>query len=473
MRTLRAQVTALLVVAVLVVTALANVASFFLTHPEWPPFDEGDKAQDIALLADLAAAVPVTGAPVTVFGGGRGVIQKAPPDGEIDQVATRMLADGLARLGRRMPVRVLRPGPASQKGPGQAGFGPPGPGQAGPGEPGPPNVDPGRPGPDHSGPDEGPALTALGLADGRWLVIQRRFGPMGPPSGPPGGTFGFATWLAFMVAGVTLVVVFAVRRLTKPLSLIEEAAGRIGPDGELPALPEEGPTEVRAAAAAINRLSARLKVAMDSRMRIVAGAAHDLRTPLTRMRLRAEFIPDDEERAQWLSDLEELDRIADSAIRLVREEVEGGPEEIVRLDDLVDGVVAEVVEARRPVRLVRASPAAVRGRPLSLKRAVRNLVVNAATHGGGARVSVSAEAGRVVLLIEDDGPGIPEALMGQVFEPFFRVDPARQVKIPGAGLGLAIANEIVSRHGGRLTLANRPGGGLLQRVELPGVAVEG
>ncbi|MFG1373291.1 ATP-binding protein [Xanthobacter oligotrophicus] len=442
MRTLRAQVTALLVVAVLVVTALANVASFFLTRPEWPLQGRGaENAQELAVIADLAASAPTTGtatgAGPTQPGGGRAVIQPAPPEGEIDPEATRMLAEGLARLGRTMPVRVFRPGPEGQPGP------------------------------------DGPSLTALGLADGRWLVLQRRFGPMRPPPGPPGGTFGFATWLAFMVAGVTLVVVFAVRRLTKPLSLIEEAAGRIGPDGELPVLPEEGPAEVRAAAAAINRLSARLKVAMDSRMRIVAGAAHDLRTPLTRMRLRAEFIPDDEERAQWLSDLEELDRIADSAIRLVREEVEGGPEEIVRLDDLVDGVVAEVAEARRPVRLVRASPAAVRGRPLSLKRAVRNLVVNAATHGGGARVAVSAEAGRVVLLIEDDGPGIPEALMGQVFEPFFRVDPARQVKIPGAGLGLAIANEIVSRHGGRLTLANRPGGGLLQRVDLPGVAVEG
>ncbi|MDI4665943.1 two-component sensor histidine kinase [Xanthobacter autotrophicus] len=426
MRTLRAQVTALLVVALVVVIALANGASFFLTRPDWPPFEKiGEAAQDVALLADLAASVPSDAR----LSGGRAAIQAAPPEGEIDGEATRRLGDTLGRLGRAMPVRVYQPGPG------------------------------------------GPPMTAVGLADGRWLVLERRFGLM-PPPGPPGGTFGFATWLAFMLAGVTLVVVIAVRRLTKPLSLIEEAARGIGPDGELPVLPEEGPAEVRAAAAAINLLSARLKVAMDSRMRIVAGAAHDLRTPLTRMRLRAEFIADDEERAHWLSDLEELDRIADSAIRLVREEVEGGPEEEVRFDDLVEGVVAEVAEARRPVRLAGTSPVAVRGRPLSLKRAVRNLIVNAATHGGGARVAVSAEAGRAVLIIEDDGPGIPEALMGQVFEPFFRVDPARQVSIPGAGLGLAIANEIVSRHGGRLTLANRPGGGLLQRVDLPGVAVE-
>jgi len=276
-----------------------------------------------------------------------------------------------------------------------------------------------------------------------------------------------ATWLLLMVTGVTAVVVLAVRRLMRPLALIEEAAARIGPNGEPPQLKEEGPAEVRAAAIAINSLSARLKAAMDSRMRIVAGAAHDLRTPLTRMRLRAEFIADDEERAQWLSDLAELDRIADSAIRLVREEVEAGPGEEVRLDQLAREVVAEVAETGGRARMVAAEPALVRGRPLSLKRALRNLVVNAATHGGGARVAVARERGGVTLTIEDDGPGIPQAMMGQVFEPFFRVDPARHAKIPGAGLGLAIANEIVGRHGGRLVLLNRPGGGLLQRVELP------
>ena len=192
------------------------------------------------------------------------------------------------------------------------------------------------------------------------------------------------------------------------------------------------------------------------------------------MRLRAEFIPDGEDRTQWLSDLAELDRIADSAIRLVREEVEGGALETVRLDRLAADVVTELKEIGLAVAISSVAPACVAGRPLSLKRAVRNLVVNAATHGaslgGGARLAVSADAKRVVLVIEDDGPGIPEALMGQVFEPFFRVDPARQVKIPGAGLGLAIANEIISRHGGRLTLSNRPGGGLLQKVELPAAA---
>lgn len=440
MRTLRAQVSAILVVAVLVVIALANGASFFVARPLWPPFgDHGTHAADLLIMADLAAAVP-RGTEVRSLAG-EALLRPAPPAGEIDPEETRLMSEALARLGSTLPVRVLRRPPPSGA--------PDAPGSAPPGGP--------------------TGVTALALPDGRWLVVDGRRQPL-PPPGPPGGTFGFAAWLAFMVAGVTVVAVFAVRRLTKPLSLIEEAALRIGPDGEPPVLPERGPTEVRAAAVAINRLSARLKASMDSRMRIVAGAAHDLRTPLTRMRLRAEFIPDEEERAQWLSDLAELDRIADSAIRLVREEVEGGTLETVRMDRLAADVAMELKEIGLAVVLLAASPACVAGRPLSLKRAVRNLAVNAATHGGGARLAVSADAARVVLVIEDDGPGIPEALMGRVFEPFFRVDPARQVKIPGAGLGLAIANEIIVRHGGRLILSNRPGGGLLQRVELPAAA---
>ncbi|MFG1345135.1 ATP-binding protein [Xanthobacter autotrophicus DSM 431] len=437
MRSLRAQVSALMVLALLAVVALANGASFFLARPELPPFGgHGIRAADLLIMADLASAVP-TGAEVT-SGGRSALLRTAPPAGEINPEETRLLAEALMRRGAVLPVRVLRPPGA-----------PPGPG----------------------GPGERSGTTAIGLPDGRWLVLEGLAEPW-TPRGPPGGTFGLATWLAFLVAGVALVAVFAVRRLTKPLALIEEAVRRIGPDGEPPILPEEGPTEVRAAAAAINRLSALLKGSLDSRMRIVAGAAHDLRTPLTRMRLRAEFIPDDEERAQWLTDLEELDRIADSAIRLVREEVGGGPEEKLRLDALVEAVVAEVGEARLEVALVSTQPVTVRGRPLSLKRAVRNLIVNAATHGGGARVAVGGASDRAVLIIEDDGPGIPETLMGQVFEPFFRVDPARHVSIPGAGLGLAIANEIISRHRGRLTLANRPGGGLLQKVDLPAVEAD-
>ena len=424
-RSLRAQVTGLLVLAMLAVVLVANGALFFLFGPPGPPPDAAaDLAARLAFTAGIAAR-----APGLVEDAARmRSVQAAPPPGREDREATRRLAEAMARIGATDAVRVILPD----------GGGPP--------------------------------VLAVALPDGRWLVerggLMALFGP-GSGGAPPGFTLGIATWIVLIAAGTTLAVVLAVRRLMKPLALIEEAAARIGPDGEPPMLPEEGPAEVRAAAVAINRLSARLKGAMDSRMRIVAGAAHDLRTPLTRMRLRAEFLAEDEERAQWLSDLAELDRIADSAIRLVREEVEGTPQEPVRLDELARAVVVEACEMGLSARLMAADAAEVAGRPLSLRRAVRNLVVNAATHGGGARVAVQRAGGCAVLAIEDDGPGIPDALMGQVFEPFFRVDPARRAKIAGAGLGLAIAHEIISRHRGRLILANRPGGGLLQRVELP------
>lgn len=423
---LRAQVTGLLVLAMLAVVLVANGALFFLFGPPGPPPDaSADLAARLAMTADLVARLPEMKETRTRLGG----IRTAAPAGQIDTEASRHLSAAMQSIGATYDVRVITP----------VGDGPP--------------------------------LVALALPDGRWLVERAGtlpfFGPGRPRPGSSGFTLGIATWIALMAAGTTLAVVIAVRRLMKPLALIEEAAARIGPDGEPPVLPEEGPAEVRAAAVAINRLSARLKGAMDSRMRIVAGAAHDLRTPLTRMRLRAEFIAEEDERAQWLADLAELDRIADSAIRLVREEVEGSPPEPVRLDRLARAVADEAREMGLPARLMAAEEVQVAGRPLSLRRVVRNLVVNAATHGGGARVAVQRAGGCAVLVIEDDGPGIPDDLMGQVFEPFFRVDPARQSKLGGAGLGLAIAHEIVARHRGRLTLANRPGGGLLQRVELP------
>jgi signal transduction histidine kinase len=259
-------------------------------------------------------------------------------------------------------------------------------------------------------------------------------------------------------------MVVAVRRLTEPLALLERTVANIGPDGELAPLPEEGPTEVRAAARAVNLLSSRLKSAMESRIRLVAAAGHDLRTPMTRMRLRAEFL-DDHERETWVADLDELDRIADSAIRLVREEVEGSSCVPIRLDELAQEVADEVAGIGMKATLASRVPVTVQGRPLSLKRAIRNLVINAATHGREAIVRVETSGGHAVLLIEDRGPGIPEDLMARVFEPFFTVDPARGAPIPGAGLGLAIAREIVSRNGGTLTLRNRAAGGLEQRLQ--------
>lgn len=413
MNRLRTKLTALLVVAVLVVAALATGVSVLLLSP--PRFEATERAiaAQWSLLADLIAdgGSPMVGP----FLG----VKAEEPAGERQDMPTDGINAQLAAMGR--PERIVVRDVAGAPWPVIAGR----------------------------------------LADGRWLLM-----PLTVPPALQNRDWAFLGWVLAMALGTTGVMIVAVRRLTRPLALLEETVAAIGPDGEIAVVAEDGPEEVRATARAINLLSSRLKRAMESRIRLVAAAGHDLRTPMTRMRLRAEFLPE-EERGTWIADLDELDRIADSAIRLVREEVEGSARQVIRLDLLAREIATELDEIGLKLRLGDTVPVHVLVRPLSLRRAVRNLAINAATHGQGADLTVAAVDGDAILTLADRGPGIPQALMERVFEPFFRVDPARAAPIPGAGLGLAIAREIVTGNGGRLELANRPGGGLIQRVSLP------
>jgi signal transduction histidine kinase len=310
-------------------------------------------------------------------------------------------------------------------------------------------------------PATGTLVASYGLPEGRWLVIDF---PR-PLALPPGLWAALAAWLLIVVVGVAGVALVMARRVTQPFGMLETAVTSVGPDGVLPHVPETGSSEVRHTAMALNALSDRLKSSMDSRMRLVAAAGHDLRTPMTRMRLRAEFLSEDE-RASWLADLDELELIADSAIRLVREEGAGADQASVPLHTLLAETVADLAAAQLPAQVVASTEAIVKAGPLALKRALRNLLINAATHGGGARASLSRGAGKAYLVIDDDGPGIPPSLMAQVFEPFFTSEPGRSRSVKGAGLGLAIAREIVERFGGSIAIENRPEGGLRQTVTL-------
>jgi signal transduction histidine kinase len=309
---------------------------------------------------------------------------------------------------------------------------------------------------------DAPLVVSIPIDTKGWLLM-----PISdlPPQRKP--WFGLLKWLALITVGVTAIAVFAAHRMVQPLVLLENAVESVGPDAILPHLPERGPAEVRATARALNSLSSRLRKAIESRMRLLAAAGHDLRTPITRMRLRAEFVDDDEERSLWLSDLDELERIADSAILLVREESGKAAPETVWLDRLVADVARELKDQNLDVTVIEAQPVSVRANRLGLARALRNLMINAATHGRRASIRVEgSEDGKARVIIEDEGPGIPPELLGQVFEPFFRVDPGRRQNIPGAGLGLTIAREIVQRAGGNIKISNRNGGGLKQVVEL-------
>jgi signal transduction histidine kinase len=294
-----------------------------------------------------------------------------------------------------------------------------------------------------------------------WLAIPVR------DRHPKGGILvALAGWILLVTVGTVGVAVWFAYRITRHLSALERVAATIDADGVVPLLPETGPAELKATARALNTMTAKLKSAAESRMRLVAAAGHDLRTPMTRMRLRAEFL-DEDDRALWLNDLEELDRIADSAIQLVREETQREKIQLLRVDEIITEICRDLASMKASVTVLKMEEVTISSAPLALTRAVRNLVINAATHGGGALVTVGLEDGAASITIDDEGPGIPEQSMSRVFEPFFRVDLARRKSGPGAGLGLAIAKEIVERHGGKLTLQNRSPKGLRQRIVFP------
>lgn len=289
-----------------------------------------------------------------------------------------------------------------------------------------------------------------------------------PADGLPPFEFLIAigAWMVLIVLGVIAVSLIMAYRVTRPFAVLEQAVGTVGPDGVLPHVPETGSRESIETAMVLNRLSDRLRNAMESRMRLVAAAGHDFRTPMTRMRLRAEFL-EEEDRLAWIKDIDELERIADSAIGLVREEVSDAPLEPVALDQLLLGEVEDLASQGYDVTLAQMEPVTLDLPPLAIRRALRNLLINAATHGGGANVAMQVAHGMATITIRDDGPGIPEDLMKQVFEPFFRAAPGRMQTIPGAGLGLALASEIIERVGGTLALSNRAEGGLEQKISLP------
>jgi len=312
-------------------------------------------------------------------------------------------------------------------------------------------------------PSESP-IASIPIGTKGWLQLPISNQP------PPGGAWHILLgWLAVITFGATAIAVFVAHRMVQPLALLEKAIESVGTDAILPELPVEGPAEVRVAAKALNSLSSRLKTAVESRMRLVAAAGHDLRTPMTRMRLRAEFVTNDEDRTMWLKDLDELERIADSAILLVRQETVKVTSETFRLDSLMDELVHELRSLEFDVTIANTTPVAVHAGRLGLSRAFRNLLINAATHGARAQVQVVWKDNRARVIIQDEGPGIPTELIDQVFEPFFRVDPARRQNIPGAGLGLPIAHDLIERAGGRILIANGTERGLVQIVDLPAV----
>ena len=302
-------------------------------------------------------------------------------------------------------------------------------------------------------------------APAQWLDVVTRV-----PGGrrPPLRGEIWVPSLGLSLATVLGAALLSVRQLTRPLAALAEAARAAGRGDRAARVPEAGARELREAARAFNEMQARIGRLEAERTRTVAALGHDLRTPITSLRLRAEMLgeaPDPEtarEAAAMARILDEMGVMAEGLVAYARGEGEAEPARPLDLAALLRRLCAERGAQAGPM-----APATVRGRPVALSRAAGNLVDNALRYAGEARVSLVRDGDDAVIAVEDRGPGIPEERLADLQEPFVRGEGSRAAATGGAGLGLAIARTVAESHGGRLTLAPRPGGGLRAELRVP------
>ncbi|MGY2050365.1 ATP-binding protein [Methylobacterium sp. JK268] len=285
-------------------------------------------------------------------------------------------------------------------------------------------------------------------------------------------TGAIITTMCFLALSLTLLSIWATRALTAPLQHLAGAAEAFGTGMDLTPLPEKGPEEVLAVSRALDRMRARVKRLVDDRTHMLAAISHDLRTPITRLRLRAEFLEDEVLRAQFLRDLDQMNAMVEAALSFVRDGRTREQLALIDLASVVQTVCDGFADVGQDVRAEGVRPTLVKGSADELQRALTNLVDNAVKYGGGATVRLTAAGPQAVAVeVLDEGPGIPEPEQAAMLEPFVRGDRARTLNEAGGfGLGLSIASVIAESHGGRLTLANRKPRGLAVRLELPRAA---
>jgi len=304
----------------------------------------------------------------------------------------------------------------------------------------------------------------IGLPDGTTIsanVLPDR--PRPPLLGSP-----WMMTLLFAVISVTLLGLWAARALTAPLSSFAKAAETFSLDGDAAPLPERGPEEIRSVARALNRMRERITALIDDRTKMLAAISHDLRTPITRMRLRAEFIEDESYRGRMLDDLDQMRGMLESVLSFLRD---GRRLEAMTLADIASTlqlIADQFCDMGRKVTYDGPAHAMATVRPDDLHRAVTNLVENAMRFGAEAAIRLRVADDHFTIDIEDDGPGISDAQKQTMLEPFVRGDEARNMdEAAGFGLGLSITNAIATAHGGALSLHDRQPHGLIVRLRLP------
>jgi signal transduction histidine kinase len=467
---------ALVLVSALLVSAMAAVALFAIQRQEALEAIGGrNAAERVAALVTLAEELSpelrrqaLTNAETANFRVGWGDQPIALEDEDFGLAAylRSALEEGLAGRTIRVSTRPgpLLGGPATGIGRGggrhHGGMGRPPPEMGGPGGPG----GPGGLGGPGSGRPIGPALRAsVQLQDGSWLNVLAPL-DLGDPLWRPRFVAPLVIALVLVTAGSLLLV----RRATRPFATFATAAERLGIDVGAPPLAETGPREVRRAAMAFNVMQGRIQRFVQDRTQMLAAISHDLKTPITRLRLRAEFMDDDEQRSRMLNDLAEMESMIAATLAFARDDAANEPR--VRLDiaSMLQGMAEDLDDLGARCGYDGPPSLVIEARPAALKRALSNLIDNAIKYGGAAEVALAQTAGETRITIDDRGPGIPAEARERVFAPFVRLETSRSRDTGGTGLGLAVARAAIRAHGGDITLGDRPDGGLRVTVTLPG-----
>lgn len=305
-------------------------------------------------------------------------------------------------------------------------------------------------------------VIALQLPDATWLNIAAADEETVPVWSSE--SFALVGTLLAIVIGLS---VWGTRRLTAPLRTLAGAAERLGLDVNAPPVPERGSDDVRHAIRAFNDMQARIRRFVEDRTRMIAAISHDLRTPITRLRLRAELVEDAEQQQKMLADLEDMETMINATLAFAREEANPEPRRPIDLAALL----RDICELLPHAQLTLEPVGSVTGQSVALRRGFANVIDNACKYGGEARIALSEDGDAVVVTVEDDGPGLPPEELERVFRPFYRVEQSRSRETGGTGLGLSVARAVFRAHGGDINLENRAGGGLRAVIRLPKAAV--
>jgi signal transduction histidine kinase len=387
---------------------------------------------------------------------------------DADAMHARMFAALLRNLlGEDREVRVEAVAVADMPWPpgAGAGYGPgmmDGAGLRGPGMMGPGMMGPGQgrgPGRLHRGPV---LRTEVQLRDSRWARFDSEV-----PQAAAGLPWRLALTLAVLLGAVLVLSFVAVRWVTRPLHVLADAAEALGRDINRPALSEEGPLEIQQAARAFNTMQTRLSRFIEDRTRILAAMSHDLKTPITRMRLRADLLDDEELRQRFEADLKEMEAMVTHTLEFMRGLGGNEAPQAVDVMALLESLQSDNEAMGRAMRVEGRAREPYVAVVSLLKRCLGNLIDNAVLYGGAVTVKVEDTPQCLTLRILDEGPGIPDSELENVFEPFHRLESSRSRETGGTGLGLTIARNIAQTHGGDIVLRNRPGGGLEAVLTLP------